>query len=227
MDTHHLLPLTQLTQRPGTLLTCVSPPRPSSPAEADCLLSLSEALIVSGLRLEQILCKWRLVNTGPGSGLPPPEGVLPAPPGVGLVGVPHHLPLLLGLARGGQHPDLSLHVTLTMTMAMIVSMIMIMVAAVTVRALSAGRHLAPGALPVHLPLLLGLVRGGQHPDLSLHVTLTMTMAMIVSMIMIMAAVLTVRAGRHLAPGALPGHLGPGVLSLQPGPEQSSVINGIF
>ena len=168
MDTHHLLPLTQLTQRPGTLLTCVSPPRPSSPAEADCLLSLSEALIVSGLRLEQILCKWRLVNTGPGSGLPPPEGVLPAPPGVGLVGVPHHLPLLLGLARGGQHPDLSLHVTLTMTMAMIVSMIMIM-----------------------------------------------------------AAVLTVRAGRHLAPGALPGHLGPGVLSLQPGPEQSSVINGIF
>ena len=119
-------------------------------------------------------------------------------------------------------------------MAMIVSMIMIMTAVmtvnVTVRALSAGRHLASGALPDHLPLLLGLARGGQHSDLSLHVTLTMTMAMIVSMIMIMAAVVTVKvtvralsSGRHLAPGALPAHLGPGVLPLQPGPRRNILM----
>ena len=115
-----------------------------------------------------------------------------------------------------------------MTMAMIVSMIMTVV--VTVRALTAGRHLVPGALPHHLPLLLGLVRGGQHPDLSLHVALVMVMTVSCVVTAGVTGLLpdqlprrALSAGRHLAPGALPAHLGPGVLPLQPGPRRNILM----
>ena len=113
-------------------------------------------------------------------------------------------------------------------MAMIVSMIMTVV--VTVRALTAGRHLVPGALPDHLPLLLGLARGGQHPDLSLHVALVMVMTVSCVVTAGVTGLLpdqlprrALSAGRHLAPGALPAHLGPGVLPLQPGPRRNILM----